>query len=141
MIIDNEPDEGTSAVLQFNTRYKGWNIRPYIYNVFGADETNNGFGFSSDYSKGKFGYFVRIGIPFKKQNSFYSFGFEKRNITGKRDKIGLAFGIINKEKNTYISEFYYQKNLTEHISITGDLQYMKEIKDDIIIGGRFYLSY
>ncbi len=141
VIIDNEPDKGTSTILQLNTNFDGWNLRPYLYNVFGADEANNGFGFSADYTKGKFGYFIRIGIPFQNQNSFFSGGFEKRNIWLGKDKIGFAVGIVNKEKNAYISEFYYQKHLAKHVSITGDIQYMKEFRDDIIIGGRLYLSY
>jgi hypothetical protein len=141
VIIDNEPEDGTSTIFQFNTNINGLNLRPYIYNVFGSDETNNGFGFSGDYTKGKLGFFVRVGIPFEKQNSFFSFGIEKRKVWFGKDKIGIGFGIINKEKNAYISEFYYTKNLMKHVSITGDIQYMKEFRDDIILGGRLYLSY
>jgi porin len=141
VLIDNDPDEGYVGVIQGNYYIKNWNIRPYIYNLFGSDNKDSGFGLSADYTKGKIGYFIRIGIPFYKQSSFFSGGFQLRKIKFKDDQIGLAFGLINKEKNAYISEGYYLINLTKHIALTFDIQYMKEFKDDVIFGGRLYLSY
>ncbi len=141
VIIDNDPDKGTSAIFQFNYTKNNLNIRPYFYNVFGADDTNNGFGLSADYTQKRTGFFFRIGIPFQNENNFYSLGFERRNIWLGKDKIGLAFGLINKDKNVFVSEFYYSKHITKHISTSVDFQYMKENRDDLIIGGRLYLSY
>ncbi len=141
VLIDNDPDDGYVGVFQFNYSGQNWNIRPYVYNVFDTNSDNNGFGVSADYTQGKTGYFFRIGIPFQNQNSFYSAGLEKRFIKSKKDKIGFALGIINKQKNAYLSEFYYAFNINKHISTTFDIQYMKEYKDDIIFGGRLYLSY
>ena len=141
VIIDNDPDKGTSAIFQFNYNKNNLNIRPYLYNVFGVDDTNNGFGLSADYTKGKTGLFFRMGIPFQNQNSFYSLGLDRKNIWLGRDKIGLAFGFINKNKNAFITEFYYSKHITKHVSASADIQYMKENRDDLILGGRLYLSY
>ncbi len=141
VIIDNDPDSGTVGIFQINHSGKNWNIRPYIYNVFGGESTDNGLGISADYSLKKTGYFLRIGIPFKNQNSFFSGGFERKTIFNKNDRLGFAVGVINKDKNTIISEIYYGKEITKHLSITGDLQYMKENQDNLILGGRVFLSY
>ncbi len=141
LFIENEPDDGNVGLLQVNIKGKNYNIRPYVYNVFGMDEQNNGVGLSLDISpKENIGYFFRAGVPFHEQNSFFSIGAVKGNLSG-NDKISFAFGFLNKEKNLYIAEIYYQFIPIKYVSLTFDIQYMNEYSEDFIIGSRLYLFY
>ncbi len=138
LFIENEPDDGNVGVVQLNLNGEMFNIRPYIYRTFGLDEEESGFGLSSDYTNADTGYFLRIGIPFKKQSSFYSFGTVKKL---NQRQTGIAFGFINRDINVYICEAYYSVDLTSHLNFTLDLQIIREKKTDLIYGLRMYMYY
>ncbi len=139
LYMENKPDKGNFSAFEFVYSKDSINIRPYLYNVFGK-EKDSGFGLSVDYTNKDFGYFLRIGIPFYNQNSFFSLGIQQSNLS-KYDSLGFALGFLNKDKNIYISEVYYNRDLSNVFSITFDLQYMKEYKEDFISGFRLYISY
>ncbi|NPA52973.1 MAG: carbohydrate porin [Aquificae bacterium] len=139
LFMDNEPTKGNFSIFQVNYTKNDLIIRPYIYKTFGIKKSE-GFGISGDYSTKNTGYFFRVGIPFYQESQFYSVGIQKTNIDTK-DKIGIALGMLNKDKNAYMSEIYYNKEISSHIVLTLDFQYTKENEEDFIVGSRVYLSY
>ncbi len=138
LFIENEPEDGNVLLLQLNVKKENLNLRPYLYRTFGLYEKQEGFGISADFSGKNYGYFLRVGIPINKQSSFYSFGLIK-NISN--NKLGFALGFLNKRKNLYLSELYYNIQITSHLLITLDIQFMKEEKSAFIQGVRVYMFY
>ncbi len=139
LYMENKPDKGNFSVFQINYHQKNLNIRPYVYRVFGV-EKESGFGISADYTLNNSGFFLRIGNSFYGENSFYSGGIQKSN-NKRNERLGFGIALLNKSVNTYIGEAYYNKNLTSHLSITFDIQYMKETEEDLILGSRLYIIY
>lgn len=142
VFIQNKPEKGNVGIAEVEYETETLSIRPYYFYVF--QEKHKGFGVSSDYAfSDRFGVFFRGGISNVEYDYLLSGGFEiKKWITD--NKIGVGAGFIKGKagiENIYVCECYYTVNLNKHLYISGDLQYIKEKREDIVLGGRVYLSY
>ena len=141
LYMENKPDSGNVGVIEFDYSYKNLNIRLYYYYLFGSSEYK-GFGFSSDYTYKNLGFFFRVGknnVDFK---NFYSFGFtynlERLGSLG----LGYSFLYNNQDSNNLKAvELYHKYRISKYISFTTDLQYLKEDKERLVCGFRFYFKY
>ncbi len=114
---------------------------PYYYYLFGSFEYK-GFGLSSDYTYKNLGFFFRAGKNNTDFKNFYSFG-ETINFKHWGD-LGLGYSFLynNQSKNNLKAiEFYHRYKISKYISFTTDLQYLKEEKERLIYGFRFYFKY
>jgi hypothetical protein len=143
VVIDNSPERETSVIVEYEKL-----IENYSFQIFGFKTTKtdqSGIGISSDFTLNeKIGVFFRGGYTNSDYNIFVSGGFEKFKNIVDNDSIGFAVGFINGKnslKNIYVSEIFYEINLDKHIALTLDIQYMKENKEDLILGTRFYFAY
>ena len=140
--MQNKPDKGNVGILELEYETENIGIRPYYFYIFGGEEYK-GFGISGDYSFGDKGVFLRAGNSNTDYDYFISGGFEISNILNK-DKIGIGYGYIHGKKdaeNVHTFETYYSYSINTHTTLTADVQYMKESKEDFIYGGRLYLSF
>lgn len=143
VFIQNKPDKGDVGIAEIEYETEDISVRPYYFYVFGGHE-HKGFGISSDYAfSDRFGVFFRGGTSNVDYNYLLSGGFEtKKLITD--DKVGMGAGFIKGKagvENIYVCECYYTVNLNKHLYISGDLQYIKEKKENVALGGRVYFSY
>jgi hypothetical protein len=141
--MDTNPDRGNVGILEFEIKKENFNLRPYYFYLFNYNEYK-GFGLSADYKMSdKYGLFSRIGNSTGDYNYFLSGGFQIQNILI-HDKFGLAYGFIKARenlKNIYIFESYYLINIFKNLSITFDIQHMKENKSKFIYGIRTYFYF
>ena len=140
--MQNKPDQGNVGIVEIEYETENIGIRPYYFYVFGGEELK-GFGLSGDYSFGNKGLFLRIGNSNTDQDYFISGGFEISKIL-KNDRVGFGYGYIHGKNETddiHVSEAYYSYSLNKHITLSLDIQYMKEVKKDFIYGSRLYLSF
>ncbi len=140
--IKNSPDEGYTGILEVEYETEKLNVRPYYFYVFGGEEYK-GTGLSMDYTvNSRYGLFFRGGMSDGDYRHFISGGAEIKKIIA-QDRLGVAYGFIKGDKTDNISacECYYSVNINKHLSVTADLQYIKEKKEDVVAGGRIYLSY
>ena len=140
--MQNKPDKGNVGIVEIEYETEDIGIRPYFFYVFGGEELK-GFGLSGDYSFGNKGIFLRVGNSNTDQDYFISGGFEVSNIF-KNDKFGFGYGYIHGKNDTddiHVSEVYYSYTLDKHTTLTADIQYIKEIEEDYIYGGRLYISF
>ncbi len=140
--MQNKPDKGNVGIVEIEYETENIGVRPYYFYVFGGEELK-GFGLSGDYSFGNKGVFLRVGNSNTDQDYFVSGGFEISNIF-KNDKFGFGYGYIHGKNNTddiHVSEAYYSYTLDKHTTLTADIQYMKEIEENFIYGGRLYISF
>ena len=141
LYIDNKPDNGNVGIVEFDFSVANLNLRPYYYYLFGTSE-NKGIGLSGDYTYQNLGFFFRLGRNNTDYKNFYSFGIntdlEKFGNVG----LGYSFMYNNSEAdNIKVVELYHNYKFTEYISFTTGLQYLKEIKERLVYGFRFYLEY
>ncbi|SNZ06400.1 Carbohydrate-selective porin, OprB family [Persephonella hydrogeniphila] len=141
--IQNKPDKGNTGILEIEFETENFSVRPYYFYVFGGEEFK-GFGISADYAFNEnFGIFFRGGNSNRDYNYFVSAGFEKKRIIT-QDKIGVGIGQMKGKsgvKDISACECYYTVAVDKHLSISGDIQYIKEKKEDIVFGGRIFFSY
>ncbi len=140
--IKNSPDSGYTGIIEIEHETEKLNVKPYYFYVFGGEEYK-GAGLSVDYTvNSRHGLFFRGGMSNGDYDYFLSLGTEVKNLFTK-DRVGFAYGFIKGESVHSITacECYYTVNLSKHLSITADLQYIKESKEDVVAGGRVYLSY
>lgn len=143
IFMDNSPASENVFITQYEKEKDTYGIRIF---GFKTTKTNqSGFGISSDYSlQENFGMFFRGGYSNTDYNLFFSLGFEKFKIIFSEDSLGFAYGFVNGKNylnNINVCEIFYEMKPKKHIEITLDLQYMKEINQDFILGTRLYLSY
>ena len=140
--MQNKPDKGNVGIVEFDYETDKLSLRPYYYYLFGTEE-NKGFGLSSDYTLyDDSGVFFRCGFSTADYDYFLSGGIQISNIFY-NDKLGLGYGFIKGDtsKDINVSEGYYTISLNDYVFITGDIQYLDEVKSDFVYGLRFYLSY
>ena len=140
--MENKPDKGNVGIVEIEYETDTFSVRPYYYYLFGTYE-DKGAGVSADYSFSEnSGLFFRGGISNSDYDYFVSGGFQINNIFFD-DQIGLGVGYVHGDnvEDITVSEAYYKINLSKMLSFTADIQYMDEIKEDFIYGGRLYFSY
>ena len=141
LYMDNDPDNGNVGIVEFDFSFNNLNLRPYYYYLFGTSESK-GIGLSGDYSYKNLGFFFRLGRNNTDYKNFYSLGVNTD--LEKFGNIGLGYSFIynnSEAKNIKVVELYHNYKFTEHISFTTDLQYLKELKERLVYGFRFYLEY
>ena len=143
VFMQNKPDKGDVGIAEIEYETESLSVRPYYFYVFSGHE-HKGFGISSDYAfSDRFGVFFRGGISNVDYDYLLSGGFEaKKLITD--DKVGVGAGFIKgkaETENIYVCECYYTVNLNKHLYVSGDLQYIKEKREEVVLGGRVYFSY
>ena len=143
VFMDNSPENENVVITQYEKEDENYSVRIYAFNTTETDR--RGIGISSDFNVNEnLGAFFRGGYANQDLNIFISAGFEKFNNFFDKDSFGFAIGFVNGknyEKDIYIVETFYEINPEEFISLTFDIQYMKQFKEDFIFGTRLYLSY
>ncbi len=142
--MENKPDDGNFGAIEFRYRWDPINLRPYYYYVFNGEE-NKGLGISTDVSlTDAWGLFFRGGILNQDQDWFISTGFQKEKTISPKDTVGFGIGMMHGKssiKNVYAAETYYRYKLLERLSFSIDIQYLKELKEDLVYGGRLHIEY
>jgi hypothetical protein len=141
--IQNKPDSGNTGIIEIDIEKGDLSIRPYYFYVFRGEEFK-GFGISGDYAFDEnTGVFFRAGSSNTDNEYFVSGGLEKKEIFTE-DKIGVGIGYIkgrNGSESITACECYYTVAVDKHLFLSGDVQYIKEKKGDIVFGGRVFFSY
>ncbi|RUM59030.1 MAG: hypothetical protein DSY60_00535 [Persephonella sp.] len=141
LYMENKPDSGNVGIVEFDFSFNNLNIRPYYYYLFGTYE-RKGFGFSGDYTYKNLGFFLRLGKNSNEYKNFYSYG---TNLNLKKfGNVGVGYSYLyNNPDNRSIKilEIYHKYKLSKYISFTTDLQYLKEVKERVVYGFRFYFEY
>lgn len=136
LYMDAEPESGNVGIIQFEFSGNGLNIKPYYSYVFGGK--GKGFGVSGDATLSEnLGIFFRFGAG--NSQTFLSGGFELRNLIFK-DKIGFGYAYLNEGKKGEVLELYYSIKLSQYLSVSFDVQYLRESKEAFIYGLRLFFE-
>ncbi|WP_457643922.1 hypothetical protein [Persephonella sp.] len=141
--IKNDPDSGWAGILEVDYSADRFNLRPYLFRVFGGTG-QMGFGVSADYTPVEnTGLFFRGGLSDGDYRNFYSFGMELKTTNGK-NKTGIAFAQAEGRGQSVdyaVCEVYYLHTINNHLSITADVQLITVSSTYAVVGGRLYFIY
>lgn len=136
LYIDNEPDPGNAGILQIEISTANFNLRPYYSYVFGGD--SKGFGISGDLTLSEsLGIFFRFGSG--SSQDFLSGGFELKNLLFK-DKLGIGYAYLKEKISRSVAELYYSLKIIKYLTVSFDIQYLKEEKEAFIYGVRLFFE-
>ncbi len=144
VIMSNKPEDELVYIAEYEFENESFGLRPYVFKTEKTDQ--NGFGISSDFSiYNNLGLFFRGGYSNQDLNLFFSAGLSKDNTLLKNDTFAVGSSFINNKhdnaKDIKVIEAYYKIRFKKYFTFTFDAQYMKEENEDIILGGRFYISF